>query len=289
MVRGVKIKFKGVDKDVYNITAPFKVDGAFYIAGRVEATGHRSKSKVMFFKAINGIWELDKDMPVFNMEDPFFSIIKKEIIFGGVEVFSCIKAIYSGGIGFRTIFYKGKNLRSLKKIAQGPDLMKDIRLLELPNGKIFVATRPQGEIGGRGTIGFIVLDSLDDLNPYNIMRAKLIKGQFVNGEWGGTNELHLLDVNRVGFLAHRAYKDLEGYHYSAVSFEMDLLTQRVSQLKTIAVRNDFPSGKYKRKELKDVVFPGGLVRNKDGTALLYCGLSDAEAGVIKIPDPFLKK
>jgi len=292
MVRGVKLKFSGItNKDIYNITAPFEIDGVFYIAGRVEATGHIAKSKVMFFKNYdNGSeWNLDKDMPVFNMEDPFFTRIGDEIILGGVEVFPCIRAIYSGGIGFRTIFYRGKTLKDLKKFAQGPDLMKDIRLLELSDGRIFVATRPQGEIGGRGKIGYTILNSLEDLTPQTITEAKLINGQFTNGKWGGTNELHLLDDSRIGFLAHMAYKDLDGFHYSAISFDLDLLTKKVSPIKIIAVRDDFPPGRFKRKELKDVIFPGGLLRNDDGTAVLYCGLSDAEAGMIKIADPFLEK
>jgi hypothetical protein len=38
----------------------------------------------------------------------------------------------------------------------------------------------------------------------------------------------------------------------------------------------------------DVVFSGGLVRNIDeGKAVLYAGISDAEAQRITIDDPFL--
>lgn len=34
------------------------------------------------------------------------------------------------------------------------------------------------------------------------------------------------------------------------------------------------------------MFSGGLVRAADGTATLYAGLSDVEAGCVVLPDPF---
>jgi len=37
-----------------------------------------------------------------------------------------------------------------------------------------------------------------------------------------------------------------------------------------------------------VLFSGGIKRIKDGEALLYTGVSDAEAHVIRIKDPFLE-
>ena len=56
----------------------------------------------------------------------------------------------------------------------------------------------------------------------------------------------------------------------------------------IASRSDFPDGPAKRPDLVDVMFSGGLVRQANGTATLYAGLSDAEAGCVLLPDPFAK-
>ena len=53
----------------------------------------------------------------------------------------------------------------------------------------------------------------------------------------------------------------------------------------IATRAQFPEGPAKRPDLVDVIFAGGLVRHWDGSATLVTGLSDAEAGYLRIPDP----
>ena len=41
-------------------------------------------------------------------------------------------------------------------------------------------------------------------------------------------------------------------------------------------------------DLADVMFSGGLVRHGNGTATLYAGLSDTEAGQLLLADPFEK-
>jgi len=48
----------------------------------------------------------------------------------------------------------------------------------------------------------------------------------------------------------------------------------------------FLPGESKRPDLMDVVFSGGLVRDGQGKARLYAGISDAEAQVMTIDDPF---
>lgn len=60
-------------------------------------------------------------------------------------------------------------------------------------------------------------------------------------------------------------------------------------MKMIARRSDFESGESKRPDLADVIFSGGLVRRKDGTAQLYCGVGDAQAHMRLIKDPFLER
>jgi len=125
------------------------------------------------------------------------------------------------------------------------------------------------------------------LNAPNILNAEIIENQFAHDEWGGVNELYVLDDGTIEALGHIACKDAQGgKHYYAMSFNYNPDARRASPVQIIATRRNFPPGEKKRPELEDVVFPGGMVRHGDGTATLYAGLSDIEAGRITIPDPF---
>ena len=286
---GEKLRFKGIgNRDVYNIAAPFKVENETYIAGRVESRSTTQDAQTLFFVEKDGVWQPDQSLPTFKLEDPFLTKINKEIIFGGVQTYPLPDRKDAGKLGYRTIFYRGKNLQNLRQFGTGPDLMKDIRLIELPEKKIGVFTRPQGKIGNRGKVGFIKLNSLEELTADNILKAKLIERQFCENEWGGTNELHLLKNGDIGALGHIANQDENGKkHYSAMTFLFNPETFKSSSIKIIATRKNFPKGETKESDhLEDVVFPGGLIINPDQTATLYTGLSDAEAGRINLPNPF---
>lgn len=189
---------------------------------------------------------------------------------------------------WRTVFYKGKSIQELAPFFVGPDAMKDLRLVELPNGEIGVFTRPQGEKGGRGKIGFTTAKSLQELSIELVNEAPLLQGQFVDEEWGGGNELHILSNGLIGVLGHIASFDDEGNrHYYPMVFALDPATGKHSDMALIAIRDKFLPGATKRPDLVDVVFSGGLVRKADGTADLYAGISDAEAHRLTIQDPFL--
>lgn len=285
---GELLTFEGVGgKDVYNITAPFVIDGKTYIAGRVESRDTELGSQVRFFEERNGVWIPVPGTPTFDLQDPFVTKVGRELIFGGVKISGIEK--YPRELDYRTEFFRGENLQTLTRFAEGPLKMKDSRLIALSNGEIAVFTRPQGEIGGRGTIGFMELPNLEALATVNPLEAKLIQGQFRDDEWGGTNELHLLEDNRIGVLGRIAYNDAKGKHYYAMTFTFDPETEIVSPLTIIAARKNFPLAPAKRSpELDDIIFPGGLIRHRDKTATLYAGLSDTSAGRITIPDPFLQ-
>ena len=288
--QGEKLQFKGIEEeyDVYNISAPFYVGDRVFVTGRVEKTEDIADSQVMLFEQqVDGSWNLANEQPKFKMEDGFATHIGEELIIGGVEVFPAPIKENPNHKNYRTIFYRGKETTSLEQFAAGPDRMKDIRLVSLPSGKIGVFTRPQGEIGGKGKIGYIEIDNLDDLKKKDIFsNAKIIENQFSEGEWGGANELHILSNGRIGVIGHIAYQDEKGKHYYAMAFIYDPRTESASPIKIIATRKNFPSGKAKRPELDDIIFPGGLIRNDDRTATLYAGLGDAETGRITIEDPF---
>lgn len=279
-----KLNFINVGtNDVYNISAPFKNDDKTIIAGRVEARDSEH-SNVYFFENIDGSWAPVEGYPTFKLQDPFYTKINDELIIGGVEIFQDPEK--EGSLKWRTIFYKGKNIQSLERFFAGPDGMKDLRLVQLANGKIAVLTRPQGEKGGRGKIGFTIIESLNELTVEVINNAPLIEDLFIDEEWGGANEGRVLDDSTLGILGHIASFDKEGNrHYYPMTFKLDINTLEVSEQKLIAVRNDFKPGEAKRPDLEDVVFSGGLVI--DGNkAILYAGISDAEAQYIEIDNPF---
>ncbi|AIQ64529.1 hypothetical protein PSTEL_16925 [Paenibacillus stellifer] len=282
-----KLKFNSVDgRDVYNITAPFKDEGEWTIAGRVEERDSE-ESNIVFFNERNGVWTPMEDGPVFPMQDPFFSCIGGELVLGGVQTFT--NPAVPGALLWRTVFYRGSSVRMLMPFFVGPDGMKDLRLVELNDGRIGVFTRPQGVKGGRGKIGFVIVRSLEELTVELIAEAPLLEEQFIETEWGGVNEARMLANGLIGVLGHIARFDKDGNRgYYPMVFALDPDTGAFTDIEVIAVRSNFDLGPAKRPDLTDVVFSGGLVRSDDGTAILYAGISDAEAHCLKIPDPFLR-
>jgi hypothetical protein len=282
----IKLDFNGVgEKDVYNITAPFEDEEETVIAGRVESRDSEH-SEVIFFVRRGEQWIPKEGAPIFSLQDPFYTRIGGELVFGGVEVFP--HPASEQVLSWRTVFYKGANIHRLEKFFIGPDGMKDLRLIELLDGSIGVLTRPQGDKGGRGKIGFVRIPSLEHLTLEVIHEAPVLDGLFMEEEWGGANEAHLLSNGLIGVLGHIARFDEEGNrHYYPMVFALDPRTGEHSDIRLIAARADFLEGPAKRPDLADVVFSGGLVRKKDGTADLYAGVSDAEAQRISMQDPFL--
>ena len=182
----LKLSFLGIDgNDAYNITAPFVIDDKEVLAARVERRDSEH-SRVMFFEKYGEAWRLIEDAPILKLQDPFVTKIGEEWIIGGVRTITS-EHNPEHILSWVTEFYRGRSLKELTHFATGPDRMKDIRLLELPDGKVAVCTRPQGEIGGRGKIGFTVLPSLVYLNEQFINDVTIYRNQFGKEEWGGAN------------------------------------------------------------------------------------------------------
>jgi len=285
---GEKIAFSGIGgRDVYNITAPFRDDGEWVIAGRVEER-HSEISEVMFFVNRNGGWVPRDHAPVFNLQDPFIAFIRGETVFGGVEVY------FDGDdphyvTSWRTVFYRGARVGELQPFSKGPLTMKDIRLVELANGRIGIFTRPMMVNGARAMIGYTEIGELSELTEDAMERAELLQGQFLPDEWGGANEPHLLANGMIGVLGHIARMEANNIrHYYPMAFGFDPVLRQSTPLKLLAERRMFPDGPAKRTDLQDVLFSGGIVRMEDGTARMYTGVSDAEAHIIVIEDPFLE-
>jgi hypothetical protein len=282
-----KLNFIGVaGRDVYNPTAPFSTRfrgrDIRVMAARVEPRSSES-SEAMFFEKAGERWRPLPGAPVFKLQDPFVSKVGNDLVVGGVETYPR----EGGGLGYRTVFYRGQDLAGLQRFAQGPDGMKDIRLLQLPDGKILVLTRPQGQVGGRGKIAMTMISNLESLGPEAIGRAKVFEELFPPDEWGGANEMHLLKNGLVGVLGHTAsFDEKGGRHYYPMAFAIDPATGRRWPMRILLKRSQIPKGASKRPDLEDVLFSGGLVRREGGTAELSVGAGDAEVYRVSIPDPF---
>ncbi len=285
-----KLKFSGVEgMDVYNITSPIKIKNYRYLLGRAELRDFEVGSLVMFFRMKKGerVWIADKHCPVFNLQDPFIFRFGKMVVFGGVEV---NRVSVSEGLMWRTVFYRGSDIHNLRRFAYGPWGMKGIRFVRLPGGKVGLFTRPQGKKGRRGRIGFEILDSVSKIKPQTLRKAGVLKGMFAKGEWGGVNQVKILKNGKLGVLGHvaRFSKDKKERHYFPITFWFDAETREFGGIKIIARRADLPDGEAKREDLYNVIYPGGILRNTDGSAKLYAGVGDAEAYEITIEDPFLE-
>ena len=281
-----KLKFSGLGKkDVYNISKRFIIGQNEFLFGRVEPRDNSELSKVFLFKKFNDSWIPDeKFIPLENSEDPFISKIDSKFILGCVEV---IKNNYENKLDYRTILYEGINPWNLKRFFEGPWGMKDIRFIQLLDKRILVLLRPQGGKAGLGKISFLVINSLDELNKKEIYDAPLLIN-FSKLEWGGTNEIQLLDNKKIGVLGHIAKRDKNNslYYYPMV-FTINPKNMKHSKIKIILKREQLPQGESKNEKLVNVIFPGGSEINNDGTINLYVGVGDAEAYKIKLKNPFL--
>src|SRR5699024_5485332 len=115
----------------------------------------------------------------------------------------------------------------------------------------------------------------------------LIKDHFLEEEWGGVNEAYVTGDGKLMVLGHIARFDEHGdRHYYPITFEYKQDQNKIVDMKIIAKRSDFPEGEAKRPDLEDVLFSGGLKFLEDGKAELYVGVSDAEAHMATIENPF---
>lgn len=289
--KGEILKFQGIeDADVYNPSVTFQSNGITVMAGRVQQR-EGTLSKVVFFSEEDGVWTPIVGAPEFELEDPFVTMIQNEIVLGGVRLVWEGKQLKY----WVTDFYRGKDINHLTYVTSGPTHMKDVRLVELKDGRIGVFSRPQGQkmidkYGCIAKIGFTVVNCLEEVNAVIIENAPFIEGLFLPDEWGGCNQLHSLKNGLIGVIGHKAYgvdsADEKILHYYGMAFVIHPETREMSELKIISSRDCFPEGPARHERLKDVTFTAGIIRNVDNTAVLYTGLSDCQVGRITIPDPF---
>ena len=282
------VQFIGVDGyDVYNCSIPFEWCGVKYIYGRVERRNEWARSWVRLFKeTAPDEFTLVVDSMIYQLEDPYISIISGEMVMGGTHV-QYRRGEISSLFGY---FYKGTNLEDLRYFTTGPANMKDIRLVQLKDG-IGVFSRPRSseiekEHGSGSIVGFAVIPDIMELSADIIDGAKKIDDMFDDGEWGGCNQCYLLDSGLIGIIGHKSYKDSGLSVYVNVSFVFDPKAHKLLDERIIATRKSYPPGPAKYPYLSDCVFTSGIVMRPDGTADLYSGLGDTMVGRAVIEYPF---
>ncbi|KPA73112.1 hypothetical protein ABB37_07670 [Leptomonas pyrrhocoris] len=278
------LAFKGVDGfDVYNCSVPFKYKGRRHIYGRVEKREIWAASHVRLFE------ETGKDeftaVPEFSieLEDPYIQNIKNEMIFGGTHVRKDGEAVLS----YFGYFYRGTPTE-LNYFTTGPDFMKDIRVLQLHDGRLGIFSRVRTKV--EVYVGFATVDSIDHLTTAAIAGAKPI--DFIRpGMWGGVNQPYLLTSGKVGCIGHIAYNDKKPNGdplsvYVNCAFVFDPVTRAMENEKVIGTKSCYPSCPAKKPNLEDCVFASGIVMREDGKCDLYSGLGDTGEGRITIDYPF---
>jgi Protein of unknown function (DUF1861) len=288
------LTFRGVDGyDVYNTSIPFLWRGGRYIFGRVERRNEWARSWVRLFERTGpDEWTLVPHSMIFQLEDPFICTIGTTLVLGGTHV------RYTGGAidTYYGYFYRGSDLHDLTYFTTGPEHMKDIRLVQLRDGRIGVFSRPRSPeikqlFGSESQIGFAIIDRLDDLNANLVQSARYIPGLFEAGEWGGCNQAYLLESGMIGVVGHKSYHDLapdgsSSLVYVNISFVFDPVAHEAFDLKIIGTRSCFPDGPAKRPDLTDCAFASGIEMRPDGRADLYSGIGDTGEGRTVIEYPF---
>jgi hypothetical protein len=285
-----------LDIDVYNITAPFEYEGKQLIAGRTEVRTDEAHSVTRFFwhDFKHDTWIHDESLPTLDLQDPFVEKIHKQWIVGGVRVYATPDKPPEV-TGWDTQIYSGHDLRHLRPLVVGPYKMKDIRLVELPNGEVAIFTRPQGEKGGVGKVGFTMVSRLGDITTQVLEEAPIIPELFADerNEWGGVNEAYTLGNGLIGVAGHIARhvqsRGNEGLRcqYYPMTFIFNPVTHAVINEQIIARRDCFPDTAAKKPDLKEVAFTGGI-RTLGELATWYGGISDTSAAVLpRIPNPFI--
>ena len=298
MGQGILLDFAGAEGyDVYNCCAPFTANGKEYIFGRVEKRNEWANSKVMIFSRTEGDrWEYVEHSGFLQLEDPFVSFIHGQIVLGGTHVRKKQSKVES----YSCYFYKTDistftgDLKEFTYFTSGPNKMKDIRLVELADGRIGVFSRPNGrrfENGAYSAVGFNIINSLDDLNAEIIESGEYIQGLFGEGEWGGVNQAILLENGKLGIIGHMSYNDTDkdGQRqsvYCNCSFVFDINDRSCENFKIIGTKSCYAPCPPKLDRLADCAFTSGVVKRSDGRYDLYSGAGDTHEGRIVIDDPF---
>jgi hypothetical protein len=269
------------DLDGYNPSGRVPDGTQSYVYVRVEPRQDEFASwSVPFRQLAPDVWEIEEDLPMLRLQDPFVARIHGTLVVGGVRILARRRS----WVQLETVFLRGDSPAELVEFARSPQNMKDVRLVELEGLRVGVFTRPQGGMAGRGRIGYTEVLGLDALTTSAMADAELLETQPVAEHWWGANAVYALGEGTLGVFGHIAKMEGATQHYYPMAFIFDRQERRIVHGPTIlADRSCFPPSAAKREDLKDVIFPASIDRDR---GLLFGGLSDTAIGVLPVEDPF---
>ncbi len=289
----VLLTFKGVDGwDVYNCSIPFTSRGRRFLFGRVERRDQWAHSHVSLFERTGADeWTKVAGFADLDLEDPFVQTIGGELVVGGTFVTRNPDGTVKS---YRGRFFRGADPFSLAFFLDGPDRMKDIRLIGFPDGRVGVFTRPRGEdvrakYGSEAVIGYIEVPSLDALTAQAIESAEIIDGVLGKDEWVGCNQIYLRPDGTLLAAAHLsasgelASNGVVRQIYCNAAFVFNPSTRKASHVAIVATRRLYPDCEPKVPHLDDCVFTSGFVFRDDGFVDVYTGVCDARQGRVTLP------
>lgn len=279
------LSFKGVNgRDVYNCSVPFVYNGRVHLFGRIEKREEWANSHVrLFVQTGKDEFTVVPGSMTWSLEDPFVSKIKGELIFGGTRV----RKIKNKVCSYYSDFFRGAP-EDLLYFTSGPNNMKDIRVVELNDGRIGVFSRPKTDT--MSMIGFIVINNINELTASIVEKAEALN-VLHTGAWGGINQAYLLSTGMIGCIAHYSYnarssRGLTLAVYVNYAFVLNPNTLETHCERIIGTRSCYPSCPDKAPKLEDCAFSSGIVMKEDGKCDLYTGLGDTCQGRITIDYPF---
>ncbi|KAG5510776.1 hypothetical protein GH5_07001 [Leishmania sp. Ghana 2012 LV757] len=280
------ITFKGLDThDVYNCCVPFRVDGVYYMFGRVERRNEWVNSHVRLFRQTgHDEYTLVEHAMQWQLEDPFLVKIHGEMLFGGVRVTKDQGKVSH----YACDFYRG-TIDDLHYFTSGPKNMKDIRLVGLADGKIGIFSHHK--TSSTCITGFITINSLDELCSQVIDAAESIDHTLFGDAWGGVNQPYLLSTGKIGCISHHGYLDTDAKGevlnvYCITSFVYEPSTNKCYDYKILGTKSCFPDYPPKSPKLMDCAFVSGIVMRDDGKCDLYSGVGDTREGRMVVEYPF---
>lgn len=232
------------------------------------------------------------DLPIFwGYEDPWCTWLTgkdgtPQLLFGGVKVdFENDRPLITTQFHLASSVQK---LNPLKPILEVKG-MKDIRVVQLKNGKLAVFTRPTTDKAAPGRIGFLMIDEIEELRDNRLIeKARLLPFDIDPKIKIGANEAHV-NKKTIHVFCHLATADLGDFekgdiYYACYEFHVDPahpFDKKIS-LKKVADRLDFPRNNLISKGVRfdNVIFPGGTGGLSEPE--LYVGVEDALIGVLNL-------
>lgn len=279
------LTFKGVGPlDVYNCSMPFTYKGRVHLFGRIEKREEWANSHVrLFVQTGKDEFTLVPGSMTWSLEDPFIAKINGELIFGGTRV----RKVKNTVTMYYSDFFRGAP-ENLLYFTTGPNNMKDIRVVELQDGRIGVFSRPKTD--SYSMIGFTIINRIEELTAKVVDSAEALN-VLHTGAWGGVNQAFLLSSGMIGCIAHYSYNSRNSHGltlavYVNYSFVLNPDTKETYLERIIGTRGCYPSCPDKAPKLEDCAFSSGIVMLEDGKCDLYSGLGDTCQGRLTIDYPF---